>query len=48
LPIRKRRVPEWFDKQKADRAAGSVVEDSVTPEFEEQKRELLEKLGVTE
>lgn len=40
------KVPDWLQKQKADRAANNVVEDSVTPEFEELKRELLEKLGL--
>jgi predicted phage replisome organizer len=46
--VKEEKVPDWVAKQKADRAANSVVEDTVSPEYEEEKRKLLEKLGVTE
>jgi len=42
------KVPDWVAQQKADRASNNVVEDSVTPEMEEQRKALLEKLGVKE
>ncbi|PUB12594.1 Lin1244/Lin1753 domain-containing protein [Paenisporosarcina sp. OV554] len=47
-PIKEEKVPDWVAKQKADRAANSVVEDTVSLEYEEQKRLLLERLGVKE
>ena len=47
-PMKEEKVPDWVAKQKADRAANSVVEDTVSPEYEEKKRQLLEKLGVKE
>jgi DnaD/phage-associated family protein len=46
--VKEEKVPDWVAKQKADRAANSVVEDTVSPEYEEERRKLLEKLGVTE
>lgn len=47
-PVKEENVPEYIAKQKADRVSNNVVEDSVTPEMEAQRKALLEKLGVTE
>lgn len=47
-PLKEEKVPEWLDEQKKERAGEIVVENTVSPEMEEQRRLLLEKLGVKE
>ncbi|MFX3674515.1 MAG: replication initiation and membrane attachment family protein [Paenisporosarcina sp.] len=45
---RDEKVPEWFFKAKENRISKQQVENEVTEDFEVQKQQLLEKLGVTE
>jgi replication initiation and membrane attachment protein len=45
---RDEKVPEWFYKAKENRSSKRLEENEVTEDWEVQKKQLLEKLGVTE
>lgn len=45
---REEKVPEWFFKAKEEREANAVQENKVSPEMMEQRRKLLEELGIKE
>jgi len=45
---REEKVPEWFFKAKEERDSNSVTENTVSPELKEQRRKLLEELGIKE
>ncbi|WP_075620034.1 replication initiation and membrane attachment family protein [Paenisporosarcina indica] len=46
--VREEKVPEWFFKAKEERDTNSVTENTVSPELKEQRRKLLEELGIKE
>ncbi len=45
---RDEKVPEWFFKAKENRTSKQQIENEVTEDWEVQRQQLLEKLGVTE